>query len=257
MDDLEDNLTVPFTYLVTAPNGQRYYGCRYARGCHPLQLGTVYFTSSKLIRGLAEESPADYVFQVRQAFIGDSTNLQDRIQQCKQWENKVLRRLGAVHSPNWLNQSEGVSPEFVYKGCSAETRARLALVQKDRHPSLETRSKLSAARRTRVTKDETRQKMSVAQTGRHHSEWTKQKISEAQLGIKNHMYGKHPKGTPHTEVTKQLLSEQHKGMRHTADTKARMSKAHTGKRFSASHRAKLADAARQRWADHRMKQDNT
>jgi len=42
---------IPFTYLVTQKStGKRYYESKYGKNCHPSDIGTKYFTSSKEIK---------------------------------------------------------------------------------------------------------------------------------------------------------------------------------------------------------------
>ena len=111
----------PFTYCLTfLPTGKRYYGVRYAKGCHPSQLWTTYFTSSETISDLIEEHGKDaFTFEVRKTFIDrDSANA---------WETKFLTRINAAKHPEWLNDHNGgknfyTTPETVQK--AKETKIR-------------------------------------------------------------------------------------------------------------------------------------
>lgn len=89
-------MTIPYTYVVTCPNGQRYYGVRYAKGCHPSDLWTLYFTSSKHVkRMLAEHGAEKFSYAVRKVFSSSAA--------ARSWEERVLRRLHIHHNPRWIN----------------------------------------------------------------------------------------------------------------------------------------------------------
>ncbi|NBP04521.1 MAG: hypothetical protein EBU90_31445 [Proteobacteria bacterium] len=91
------NIYQPYTYLIThIPTGKRYYGVRFARGCHPSDLGTKYFSSSKLIkRMISEEGLDSFRFEIRRTFDDAETAIN--------WETKVLTRLKVKSKQNWLN----------------------------------------------------------------------------------------------------------------------------------------------------------
>ena len=111
----------PFTYCITfIITGQRYYGVRYAKGCHPDQLWSIYFTSSTKIKSLIEKHGKDsFTFQIRKIF----NNKQD----AQSWESKVLIKLNAANNPNWLNKKNGssnfhVTPESTQKGIETKIK---------------------------------------------------------------------------------------------------------------------------------------
>jgi len=81
-------------------------GVRYARGCHPDDLWTKYFTSSKHVRKFREENGEPDVIEIRQTF-NDSL-------QAREWEEKVLIRLKVIYNDKWLNKATGKSipPQF-------------------------------------------------------------------------------------------------------------------------------------------------
>ena len=91
----------PFTYCITfLPTGQRYYGVRYAKGCHLDQLWTTYFTSSKTISDLINEYGIDSFFvQIRKTF--------KTSKQACYWETKFLTRINAAKHSDWLNGHNG------------------------------------------------------------------------------------------------------------------------------------------------------
>lgn len=66
-------MDIPFTYLVTSKStGQMYYGVKYAMGCHPDDLWTIYFTSSEYVKELIEQyGVEDFIVEVDKTFPGD------------------------------------------------------------------------------------------------------------------------------------------------------------------------------------------
>ena len=74
-----------------------YYGSRYARKCHPDDLWTSYFTSSRHVKKFREEHGEPNIVQVRRTF---QTKKETTI-----WESKVLRRLRVVKDKRWLNKT--------------------------------------------------------------------------------------------------------------------------------------------------------
>lgn len=97
------DIYTPFTYCLTfLPTGERYYGVRYAKDCHPSQLWTTYFTSSETIKALIEEYGEDsFTFEIRKTFV-------TREQACS-WETKFLTKIDAANHPDWLNDHNGTA----------------------------------------------------------------------------------------------------------------------------------------------------
>lgn len=100
-------MTKPFTYLIGWKALDKwYYGVRYARGCHPDDLWTKYFTSSKYVLKLREDFSEPDVIEIRQTF--------DDSLQAREWEEKVLRRLNVIKDGRWLNKNNVISIEPQY-----------------------------------------------------------------------------------------------------------------------------------------------
>ena len=95
---------IPYTYCITfKPTGQRYYGVRYAKDCHPDDLWKTYFTSSKEIKRLILlYGVSSFEYEVRRVF---NTSVQAR-----DWEAKVLTRLDAHKSSKWINLNKLKAP---------------------------------------------------------------------------------------------------------------------------------------------------
>lgn len=96
------NKNTPYTYLIRWTTlGQSYYGVRYARRCHPSELMTLYFTSSKRVKRLIEEHGLPDVIEIRQEF--------DSVAKARAWEHRVLRRLNVIDKDWWINRTDNIS----------------------------------------------------------------------------------------------------------------------------------------------------
>lgn len=117
-------MTVPYTYLITfLPSNQKYYGVRYAQGCHPTDLGVKYFSSSKyLLEMFNQYNKSDFKFEVRKIF--------HTAEQACQWERKVLRRLKVHLRNDYINKVHNFTfamynPEVVKKVVEANKASGL------------------------------------------------------------------------------------------------------------------------------------
>jgi hypothetical protein len=89
---------IPFTYLIGwSKLDIWYYGVRYAKDCHPKDLFTTYFTSSKYVHAIIADSGLPDVIEVRRLFKTAKPALV--------WEQKVLRRLKVLNESKWLNKN--------------------------------------------------------------------------------------------------------------------------------------------------------
>jgi len=107
------SIYIPYTYLVGWSNlGEYYYGVRYAKGCHPNDLWSKYFTSSQNVKNYREQYGEPDIIQIRRTF----TNANDAIA----WEAKVLQRMKLHLHENFLNLCvyPAVSPEVMKKRTS-------------------------------------------------------------------------------------------------------------------------------------------
>jgi len=92
-------------------------GVRYARNCHPDDLWTSYFTSSKHVKSFREQHGEPDIIEVRQTF-NDSL-------QAREWEEKVLRRLNSVKSQRWLNR-QNAGKELYLSHHSEKTKIKIS-----------------------------------------------------------------------------------------------------------------------------------
>ena len=162
-------------------------GVRYARGCHPNDLWTVYFTSSKSVKKIREEYGEPDVIEIRQIF-NDSL-------QAREWEHKVLRRINAVKDERWLNEGNGQPLTNVGKPLSEECKKKISDALKGRILSEETKQKMRKPKSKGTPKSEiTKKRMSDAKKGKSKgkpiSEEHKNKIRIARTGVKRGVYKK-------------------------------------------------------------------
>jgi len=102
---------IPFTYLVKhIPTNRYYYGVRFRKKCHPNDLWTKYFTSSKKVKGLIKKyGKKSFQFEIRKTFKTQK--------QAREWEHKVLRRLKVIYRDDFLNLSDSlhIDPKIISK----------------------------------------------------------------------------------------------------------------------------------------------
>ena len=102
---------IPFTYLVKhVPTNRYYYGVKFKKDCHPYDLWTKYFTSSKKVKSLIRKyGKKSFIFEIRKTF--------KTAQQAMAWEFKVLRRMKVVDRKDFLNQSDNkrIDPKLLSK----------------------------------------------------------------------------------------------------------------------------------------------
>src|SRR5271157_105028 len=94
-------MNTPYTYFLRCkPTGEKYYGVRYARGCDPADLWKTYFSSSRQVFQRIQQYGKDgFEFEVRKIFATAAL--------AQSWEEKVLRRLDALHRTDCRNQNVG------------------------------------------------------------------------------------------------------------------------------------------------------
>lgn len=93
----------PYTYLIGwAAADMWYYGCRYAKSCHPSDLMVTYLTSSRTVKKYIKQHGLPTVIQTRRVF--------NTIVSCRQWETRVLTKMRVVESVNWFNKHDKAAP---------------------------------------------------------------------------------------------------------------------------------------------------
>ena len=180
------NIYQPFTYKITfRPTGQSYYGVRTKKHCHPGELWTCYFTSSRRIQQLITEfGTSAFDFEIRRTFTTKAEAIA--------WEHRVLTRLDVVNNSQWLNENVG-GKRFTTMGPLSEEHKRAvskAMTGLKRKPlSEETKRKISEKRKGQPThnkgkpmSEEQKKLLSQVRTGYKSSEETKAKIGAASRG---------------------------------------------------------------------------
>lgn len=91
-----------YAYLIGwSKHNKYYYGIRYAKDCQPSDLWETYFTSSKYVSDFREQFGEPDITQIRKTFSEEN--------QCREWEHKVLRRMGVINNDNFLNKTDNIS----------------------------------------------------------------------------------------------------------------------------------------------------
>jgi hypothetical protein len=106
---------IPYTYLIVwSSTGMKYYGVRYAKDCNPADLWKTYFTSSRYVAEYRKTHGDPDIIMIRKTFLGE-----DAVDKARLWENRVLKRMGVVSRPDYLNEGDNraISP-------AASSRAR-------------------------------------------------------------------------------------------------------------------------------------
>ena len=194
----------PYTYLIGwSKLGIWYYGCRYAKTCHPGEFWISYHTSSKFVREFRKEHGEPDVIQIRKTF---KTGAQARA-----WEERVIRRMNCVKSDSWLNKANAGKEwntagmvnrtafkpgvEHIMHGLPAWNRGINSLPEKE------------LIRRSR------------AYSGSGNPNYGKKHSADAIAKIKENRKSKNPNGRhakPHSAETRERLSEMAKAQGNNA-----------------------------------------
>jgi hypothetical protein len=162
-----ENSMIPFTYyLLHIPTGKKYYGVRTAKGCHPDDLWTKYFSSSPLVKELIEVYGKDsFHVEVRKTFKDKRDALL--------WERRVLIRLQASTSEHWLNRNNGGGA-----GSHTEETRQKIKANNAKYWAGAKRSDMSEKFKGHKVTEETKKKISSKLKGRPLSEETKNKMKK-------------------------------------------------------------------------------
>ena len=91
---------IPYTYLIGWSDHKKYYyGVRYAKGCSPSDLWKTYFTSSKEVKKFTSLNGSPDIISIRRTF--------NTINEAREYEYRVLKRINAAKNPFFLNKANG------------------------------------------------------------------------------------------------------------------------------------------------------
>lgn len=104
-----------------------YYGARWAKGCAPSDLWTTYFTSSKHVKEFKRLNGEPDIIEIRRVF--------DDINECRRYEERVLRKLHVCKNERWLNRGyNGMYLPIGEKSTKHQAKISAALTGKKRTP---------------------------------------------------------------------------------------------------------------------------
>lgn len=118
---------LPYTYLIGWTNHNKwYYGCQYGKRevANPNNLWKTYFTSSNIVRDFREQYGEPDVIQVRRIFKTKEAALK-----C---EERVLKKVNAVKSDQWLNASIFNTKEFERKNFKHTEKTKQIISNKNK-----------------------------------------------------------------------------------------------------------------------------
>lgn len=167
----------PYTYLIGwKEQNLWYYGVQFGENSDPSNLWNTYFTSSKKVQLLREDIGEPDVVQVRKVFVSQ--------EDARNWETKVIRRMGAVESEKWLNQTDNTG-NFYWQGKrptrTKEHSEKIAAARRGKKISEEHAKKLHEGRRNSTNTQEHIESYRNANLGRKRMEESKQKMRDAKL----------------------------------------------------------------------------
>lgn len=166
---------MPYTYILEwAAHNKRYIGARWSKNCHPNDLWSKYFTSSKYVKQFVKENGAPDIILIDQVF--DHQN--DAIAR----EDFLLRKYNAPQNPIFLNKAMGMVYDF-------------------NDPDI--RKTQSKSRIGTKHSEETKKKIGIAARGRHFSAEAREKMRQKALGHTRN------KGKIRTEEVRKKLSQAH------------------------------------------------
>jgi len=166
---------IPFTYLVKhMPTNKYYYGVKFKKGCHPNDLWTKYFTSSKKVKGLIRKyGKKSFIFEIRRTFKTQK--------QAREWEHKVLRRLKVIYRDDFLNLSDSlhIDPKIISKSKIGNKNPMYGKKMSKKHKQ-----------KIKNTLIERYKKLPHHSKGRKHTPAFLKFLSKLNSGKNNPMYGK-------------------------------------------------------------------
>ena len=168
---------IPFTYLLKhIPTNKYYYGVRFKKSCHPNDLWTKYFTSSKRVKGLIKRyGKKSFIFEIRKTFKTQQESIK--------WENKVLKRMKVIYRDDFLNltDNKSIDPTHLSRIMMGKRKGKDNYMFGKKH-SKETIRKMKLSIKGK------RKGENNPMFGKKHSKETKDKIRLALIGNTNRCF---------------------------------------------------------------------
>jgi hypothetical protein len=183
------NIYMPYTYLIGwSDQNLWYYGVRYAQNCHPDDLWSTYFTSSKYVRDARKKYGEPNIIQIRKTF----SNPNDAIN----WESRVLKKMRVGESNFWLNQKSDwnggvplseshkkkISQSLTGRNLSPEHAVKMKMIRAEQIITDAHKKKISQTLTGRKLSEEHRRNLGLVNKGRKRSRETLEKMSKAVAG---------------------------------------------------------------------------
>lgn len=173
----------PFTYLIGWPHlNVFYYGVRYGKTCHPQDLWTTYFTSSKEVLAFRAEHGEPPLVEVRRIFSSK--------ERAREWEHKVLRRMRVHRRTNFLNITTSKAPSMLGRAHSEETRRKIREGNLGKKRSAESRANNSKAQAGKTMSEQARRNIAEGHRGMVYSHEHRAAIAATKIGRKHWNNGK-------------------------------------------------------------------
>ena len=157
-------ITKPFTYLIGwSKLNKWYYGVKYAKGAHPNDLWTTYFTSSKYVKLLRAEHGEPDVIQVRNVF--------DDQEKARDWESTVLKRMKVRIDERFLNKTDNKTYSYKpdnFGEITSQLQKDLFANDKEYRSKFQSLGKnVGLSNRGKPKSDEQIEKMKAGMAGKH------------------------------------------------------------------------------------------
>ena len=166
---------IPYTYVIGWSKQKKYYyGVQFGKSAHPDNLWKTYFTSSKNVKKFVEIYGSPDIIEIRKTFLTSSN--------AREWETKVIQRMGLVENQNWLNKTDNTS-KFYFEGArgprSKEHTEKLRKCHLGKKITAEHKEKLHNGRQNTKNTPEHIEAIRKATKGKKHTEKTKKKMADA------------------------------------------------------------------------------
>jgi len=207
--------STPYTYILEwTKQGKRYIGARWAAGCHPEDLWSSYFTSSKYVAEFVKEFGEPDIILIDKIF----TTPMDAMTR----EQELQKQFDVRHNDTFLNKAIA----GVYDHADPEIRKRMSDSHRWKKHSPEWITWVTEFHRNRPRSAETNKRISEALTGKKWSEDQHKNFSATRRGVPS---GR--KGIPISEAHKAKNRIAMLGKKHSQETKRLMSADRAGKKF--------------------------